>query len=327
MSLPIRAMRLAKNLSQDYARFARPFTHHRAVSRRRLTTMASAEPASEWLQQDSRRMLHAVYRVGDMQKHIDFYKLLGMKLLRQRDIPDDKYTNAFLGFGPEDTNFAIELTYNYGVDSYDIGEGFGHFGVALPDVAAAVEKIKAGGGTITREAGPVKGGSTVIAFAKDPTGYMWELIQRPQTKEPLCQVMLRVGDLQRSIDYFTNVMGMKLLRTRDVPDHKYTLAFLGYGPEEDNCVLELTYNYGKTEYAKGNGYAQVALSTRDVYKTAEQIRAAGGTISREPGPVPGIGTKVMATMDPDGYKWVFVDEDDFNKELEEVPKEEVPEQQ
>uniref|UniRef100_A0A383WPL6 Glyoxalase I n=1 Tax=Tetradesmus obliquus TaxID=3088 RepID=A0A383WPL6_TETOB len=321
MSLPIRAMRLAKTVSHSCARTARPFTHHRPAGRRHLTTMAAAAPDSEWLQQDSRRMLHAVYRVGDMQKHIDFYtKLLGMKLLRQRDIPQDKYSNAFLGYGPEETNFAIELTYNYGVDSYDIGEGFGHFGVALPDVYAAADKIKAGGGTITREAGPVKGGSTVIAFARDPTGYMWELIQRKQTQEPLCQVMLRVGDLQRSIDYFTKVMGMKLLRTRDVPEYKYTLAFLGYGPEEDNCVLELTYNYGKTEYAKGNAYAQVALSTKDVYKTAEQIRAAGGAISREPGPVPGIGTKIVATIDPDGYKWVFVDEEDFNKELEEAAK-------
>ncbi|WIA43753.1 hypothetical protein OEZ86_010179 [Tetradesmus obliquus] len=321
MSLPIRAMRLAKTVSHSCVRTARPFTHHRPAGRRHLTTMAAAAPDSEWLQQDSRRMLHAVYRVGDMQKHIDFYtKLLGMKLLRQRDIPQDKYSNAFLGYGPEETNFAIELTYNYGVDSYDIGEGFGHFGVALPDVYAAADKIKAAGGTITREAGPVKGGSTVIAFAKDPTGYMWELIQRKETQEPLCQVMLRVGDLQRSIDYFTKVLGMKLLRTRDVPDYKYTLAFLGYGPEEDNCVLELTYNYGKTEYAKGNAYAQVALSTKDVYKTAEQIRAAGGAISREPGPVPGIGTKIMATIDPDGYKWVFVDEEDFNKELEEAAK-------
>ncbi|KAF8056006.1 lactoylglutathione lyase [Scenedesmus sp. PABB004] len=252
-----------------------------------------------------------------MQKHIDFYtKQLGMRLLRQRDIPSDKYSNAFLGYGPETTHFAVELTYNYGVDSYDLGEGFGHFGVALPDVYKAADTIKAGGGTITREAGPVKGGSSVIAFARDPTGYLWELIQRPEPiREPLCQVMLRVGDLQRSIDYFTQALGMKLLRTRDVPDYKYTLAFLGYGDEASECVVELTYNYGVTEYAKGNAYAQVALSTKDVYKTAEAIKALGYTVSREPGPVPGIGTKITATIDPDGYKWVFVDEADFLEEL------------
>jgi len=280
--------------------------------------MAAADSAAAgtWVTEDKRRMLHVVYRVGDMQKHIDFYtKQLGMQLLRQRDIPEDKYSNAFLGYGPETTNFAVELTFNYGVDSYDIGEGFGHFGVALPDVYKAAETIKAAGGEITREAGPVKGGNTVIAFAKDPSGYMWELIQRPQTKEPLCQVMLRVSDLDKSIEYYTKVMGMTLLRKRDVPEYKYTLAFLGYGPEEDNCVLELTYNYGRTEYTKGNAYAQVAISTKDVYKTAEQIRAAGGKITREPGPVPGIGTKILATTDPDGWKYVLVDEDDFNKEL------------
>jgi len=239
----------------------------------------------------------------------------GLELLRSRDIPEEKYSNAFFGYGPEETNFALELTFNYGVDSYDLGEGFGHFGVAVPDVYKVAEQIKQGGGTITREAGPVKGGNTVIAFAKDPTGYMWELIERPKTKEPLCQVMLRVSDLQKSIDYYTKVLGMTLLRTRDNPEYKYTLAFLGYGPEEDNCVLELTYNYGKTEYTKGNGYAQVAISTTDVYKTADQIRAAGGTITREPGPVPGIGTKILATTDPDGWKYVLVDNTDFLNEL------------
>lgn len=109
---------------------------------------------------------------------------------------------------------------------------------------------------------------------------------------------------------------MKLLRTRENPEYKYTLAFLAYGEENDNTVFELTYNWGKTEYERGNAYAQVAISTKDVYKTAEQVKAAGGTVTREPGPVPGIGTKVIAVTDPDGWKVVFVDEEDFLKELE-----------
>jgi lactoylglutathione lyase len=106
--------------------------------------MASTEAsaASDWLKQDKRRMLHAVFRVGDIQKHIDFYKLMGMKVTRQRDIPDEKYTNAFTAYGDETTNFALEMTYNYGVDSYDIGEGFGHFGIAVPDVYKAAEAIR-----------------------------------------------------------------------------------------------------------------------------------------------------------------------------------------
>ncbi|GBF92785.1 hypothetical protein Rsub_05404 [Raphidocelis subcapitata] len=298
------------------SRVARPFT----ISRRpAVRAMASA--ASDWLKQDKRRMLHVVYRVGDMQKHIDWYtKLLGMKLLRYRDIPEGKYSNAFLGYNSEEKGFALELTYNYGVDSYDIGEGFGHFGVAAPDVYKLAETIRGGGGKITREPGPVKGGATVIAFAEDPTGYKWELIQRAKTEEPLCQVMLRVGDLEKSQAWYRDVLGMQVLRTRDNPEYKYTLGFVGYGPEEDNCVIELTYNYGRTEYSKGNAYAQVALSTDDVYKTAEQIRAAGGTITREPGPVPGIGTKILACTDPDGYKYVFVDSEDFLKELEAAAK-------
>lgn len=166
----------------------------------------------------------------------------------------------------------------------------------MKDVYATADQVKGKGGVVTREAGPVKGGKTNIAFVKDPTGYLWELIERPEGSitEPLAQVMLRVGDLDKSIEFYRNVLGMKLLRTRDNPEYKYTLAFLGYGDEKENTVFELTYNYGKdsSAYSKGDAYAQVAISTKDVYKTAEQIKAAGGTVTREPGPVPGIGTKI-----------------------------------
>eukprot|EP00249_Psilotum_nudum_P037229 c999_g1_i1 orf=253-1113(+) len=286
--------------------------------------MASTEAAmerevdlAEWSQRDHRRFLHVVYRVGDLDKTIKFYtECLGMKLLRKRDIPQEKYTNAFLGFGPEDTNFVVELTYNYGVDKYDIGTGFGHFGIAVEDAYKTVEQIRAKGGKVTREPGPVKGGSTVIAFVQDPDGYIFEIIQRGPTPEPLCQVMLRVGDLKQSIEFYEKAFGMKLLRTRDNPEYKYTLAMLGYAPEDKTTVVELTYNYGVTEYAKGNAYAQIALGTDDVYKTAEAIRKAGGKIIREPGPLPGINTKILACLDPDGWKTVFVDNADFLKELE-----------
>lgn len=209
------------------------------------------------------------------------------------------------------------MTYNYGVEEYDLGSGFGHFGIAVNDVYKTVDAVKAKKGIVSREPGPVKGGKTTIAFVKDPTGYSWELIGREgPIREPLAQVMLRVGDLDASITFYTQVLGMKLLRTRENPEYKYTLAFLGYGDENDNCVFELTYNWGKTEYDRGNAYAQVAISTKDVYKTAEQVKAAGGTVTREPGPVPGIGTKITAVTDPDGWKVVFVDDEDFLKELE-----------
>nr|CAB3463480.1 unnamed protein product [Digitaria exilis] len=267
--------------------------------------VVTQEEAVEWVKKDRRRLLHVVYRVGDLDKTIKFYtECLGMKLLRKRDIPEERYTNAFLGYGPEDSHFVVELTYNYGVESYNIGAGFGHFGIAVEGVAKTVDLIKAKGGTVTREPGPVKGGKSVIAFIEDPDGYKFELIERGPTPEPLCQVMLRVGDLDRAIHFYEKAFGMELLRKRDNPEYKYTIAMMGYGPEDKNAVLELTYNYGVTEYDKGNAYAQIAISTDDVYKTAEVIRLNGGQITREPGPLPGINTKITACTDPDGWKTV-----------------------
>jgi lactoylglutathione lyase len=282
--------------------------------------MASSENVLEWAQKDKHRLLHAVYRVGDMDRTIKFYtECFGMKLLRKRDVPEEKYSNAFLGFGPEDTNFAVELTYNYGVDKYDIGTGFGHFAIATEDITKLVETVRASGGKVTREPGPVKGGTTVIAFVQDPDGYMFEIIQRGPTPEPLCQIMLRVGDLDRAIQFYQKACGMKLLRKKNVPDYKYTIAMMGYADEHETTVLELTYNYGVTEYTKGNAYAQVAISTEDVYKSAEVVdimtKELGGKITRQPGPIPGLNTKITAFLDPDGWKVVLVDHIDFLKEL------------
>jgi lactoylglutathione lyase len=119
-------------------------------------------------------------RVGDLDRSIVFYsKAFGMKELRRRDVPDGKYTLAFVGFGDEEHNTVIELTYNYGVDKYELGNQFGHLAIGVPDVAAACEIAANAGGTITRPAGPVKFGTTIIAFVKDPDGYMIELVQRP----------------------------------------------------------------------------------------------------------------------------------------------------
>uniref|UniRef100_A0A1D1Z2R5 lactoylglutathione lyase n=1 Tax=Anthurium amnicola TaxID=1678845 RepID=A0A1D1Z2R5_9ARAE len=286
-------------------------------------TALSSENLLEWAQKDKRRFLHAVYRVGDLDRTIEFYtECLGMKLLRKRDVPEEKYSNAFLGFGPEVSHFVLELTYNYGVDKYDIGTGFGHFAIATEDVYKLVEDIRAKGGKITREPGPVKGGKTVIAFVQDPDGYIFELIQRGPTPEPLCQVMLRVGDLDRSIKFYEKACGMKFLRKSDNPAYKYTIAMMGYADEYETTVLELTYNYGVAEYTKGNAYAQVAISTEDVYKSAEVVKLVteelGGKITRQPGPIPGINTKITSFLDPDGWKVVLVDHADFLKELEQV---------
>ncbi len=125
------------------------------------------------------RILHTMLRVGDLQRSIDFYtRVLGMTLLRTNDRPDQKYSLAFVGYGSNPEQAEIELTYNYGVDRYELGTAYGHVALQVEDAAAACDRIRAAGGTITREAGPVKGGSTVIAFVQDPDGYKVELIQR-----------------------------------------------------------------------------------------------------------------------------------------------------
>jgi lactoylglutathione lyase len=120
-------------------------------------------------------------RVGNLQRAIDFYtQVLGMKLLRTSDNPEYKYTLAFVGYGNNPEHAEIELTYNYGVESYDLGSAFGHIALGVPDVYDACARIKASGGNVTREPGPVKGGTTVIAFVTDPDGYKIELIQRAE---------------------------------------------------------------------------------------------------------------------------------------------------
>jgi lactoylglutathione lyase len=125
------------------------------------------------------RILHTMIRVGNLQRSIDFYtKVMGMKLMRTSDRPEQKYSLAFVGYGDETTQPVLELTYNYGVDQYDLGSGFGHIAIAVDNAAAACDRIRASGGTVTREAGPVKGGTSVIAFVQDPDGYKIELIER-----------------------------------------------------------------------------------------------------------------------------------------------------
>jgi lactoylglutathione lyase len=119
-------------------------------------------------------------RVGNLDRSVDFYsKAFGMKEIRRNDVPDGKYTLSFVGYGAEESNTVIELTYNYGVEKYDLGNQFGHLAIGVPDVAAACEIAAKAGGTITRPAGPVKFGTTIIAFVKDPDGYSIELVQRP----------------------------------------------------------------------------------------------------------------------------------------------------
>lgn len=123
------------------------------------------------------RLLHAMLRVGDLDRSIRFYtEILGMTLLRKTDYPDGKFTLAFLGYGPESEQTVLELTHNWGVDAYEPGTGYGHIAIETDDVYAACEKIRERGGNVTREPGPMKHGTTVLAFVEDPDGYKIELL-------------------------------------------------------------------------------------------------------------------------------------------------------
>jgi lactoylglutathione lyase len=125
------------------------------------------------------RLLHTMLRVGDLDRSIDFYQnVLGMKLLRRKDYPDGKFTLAFVGYGDESDNTVIELTYNWGTESYDLGEGYGHIAIEVDDVYEAVDELRSRGGKVIREAGPMNAGTTIIAFIEDPDGYPIELIGR-----------------------------------------------------------------------------------------------------------------------------------------------------
>ena len=124
------------------------------------------------------RLLHTMIRVGNLDASIDFYtRVLGMTLLRRKDYPQGRFTLAFVGYGDESDTAVVELTHNWDTASYDPGNGFGHIAIAVDDIYRVCEQIKAGGGVISREPGPMKHGSTVIAFAKDPDGYAVELIE------------------------------------------------------------------------------------------------------------------------------------------------------
>ncbi len=124
------------------------------------------------------RVLHTMIRVGDLEKSIQFYtEALGMELLRKKDYPGGEFTLAFLGYGSEEETAVIELTYNWGTSSYDLGSGFGHIAIATDDIEGACDRVREFGGQVTREPGPMKHGSTVIAFVKDPDGYALEFIQ------------------------------------------------------------------------------------------------------------------------------------------------------
>lgn len=254
-----------------------------------------------------RKMLHVVYRIADSGASKAFFASLGMRTLRERDIPAEKYSNAFFGYGPEQRGeyFSVETTYNYGVSSYDIGTGFGYLAVACADLRAQCATLGIDASTIATD----EYGEEYV-YTTDPTGYTFKLLQRKQ-RDPMCQVMLRVSDLASAVKAYTS-MGMKVLSEK-VPGH----TIMGFDDDQfDSTVLKLCTTPEGAQVSLGDGYGQIAVSCPDVYETAKNVEAAGVQVARAPGPVPGIGTKITAVKDADGWKVVFVDAEDFEKEFE-----------
>ncbi|XP_050936016.1 lactoylglutathione lyase GLX1 isoform X2 [Cucumis melo] len=288
------------------------------------------EQLLEWPNKDNRRFVRAVYRVGDLDRTIKFYtECLGMELLRKYEVSNEKHTKAIMGFGPEESSFVLELTY-----------GFGHFAIATQDVYKMVENVRAKGGEnmIIREPFELKGSPVLLlAYVKDPNGYIFELIQRGQTPQPLCHLMLRVADLQRSIDFYQKALGMRVLTKVESLEQKYAIALMGYADELETTAVELTYNHGVTQHSKGNGYSQVkfflltwslslvkntnshiyarflflfqvAIGTDDVYKSAEIVnlitKELGGKITQPPSLDSQMNSKIISFLDPDGWQIV-----------------------
>jgi lactoylglutathione lyase len=202
------------------------------------------------------------------------------------------------------------------VTKYDIGNAFGHFGISVPNVQKTLDMIKKLG--YKCPSAPAKERNDTYAYLEDPDGYKFKLIQRKSSREPFSQVSFRVADVDRSILYHQDAYGMKLLARIDYPSEKKTFAYVAYDMDETrSTVLEFEYNYGQTNYSKGTGYAQLAIGTEDVYKTTSACELiGGGKIVTAPGALPKINTKICAIIDPDGWKTVWVDNNDFAKELE-----------
>ncbi|KAL3733477.1 hypothetical protein ACJRO7_022926 [Eucalyptus globulus] len=268
-----------------------------------------------WVKNDTRRFLNAIVSVGDLNRTVEFYKeCFGMQLLSQKDFPENNYSKAIVGFGPQESHFVLELIYIYGVDKYEVGTAWGHFGIAAEDFSCLdisdCGESSTIGRVVTKEPGTIEGGAQVYAFVEDPNGYSFELLQRGPTPDPLCQIMLQVTDLDRAASFYE----------KDSPQDQFAIAMVGYGSDQtQTTVIELKYDYNVTEYTAGNAYVQAAIGTDDVYKSAAAValvtQELGGKIVRPPGPNPKTNTTMTSFLDPDGRKTVLVDNEDYLREI------------
>ncbi|OMP04397.1 hypothetical protein COLO4_09678 [Corchorus olitorius] len=266
------------------------------------------EDLLEWVQQDNRRFLNAVLRVSNLNRTIEFYtQSLGMTVLRKREIPENDSFGAVLGYGPQDSQFVLRLKQIREGENLDIGTAYGHFGISTEDAYGLVEIIRAGGGVITREPGTLPGTTQIFAFVEDPDGYSIEILERPPTPAPINHINLHVVDLDRAIQFYQQALGLQLILRFDNPLEQYTMAIMGFDTNLTQITsVELQYNYNVTEYTSGNGYIQVAISTDDVFESADAvelvIQELGGTIIRAPDE----NNKTFSFLDPEGFKTVFL---------------------
>ncbi|KAI5057169.1 hypothetical protein GOP47_0027184 [Adiantum capillus-veneris] len=207
------------------------------------------------------RLLRVVYRVKNLDQSVRFYtECFDMKIKGTFECPLKQYAAALMGYGSSSTHFILELRFYFEICEFNVGSGFGHIGINVGNVQKSLESIKSKGGKVTKEARQVKGASTICAFVEDPNGYEIELLQRVSYGgDPLCQVMLRVVDLQSAITFYEKSFGMKMLRKfqLEVSKTKFELAFMGFGPEDRTTVLELNSIYNVAHYDKGNAYLEV----------------------------------------------------------------------
>ncbi|KAM7498897.1 hypothetical protein LguiA_023311 [Lonicera macranthoides] len=275
----------------------------------------------ELVKDNEERFLYAVYRVGDLNRTIEFYTVcFGMQLFEKEDRPSLRYSYAVVGYGAQDTHFFLKLIYDYGVDSIDIGTGFGHFGILSLDANQTLDLVVANGGVVTMYP-RTNGDGSVTAFVVDPSGYLFEITQTSSNNQSLIidHINFSLTNLNRSIDFYQRALDLNLVRYYDIPEVSFTIALLSYGQIYQTTALELTYNGSATNFTHGNGYSHLAVSTDDVYQSAKVIRNVtrelGGRIIRPPGRLPGTHTYITAFLDLLGWKIVLLEKDNFLKEM------------
>jgi lactoylglutathione lyase len=251
---------------------------------------------------------HVAYRVKDLQQNIEFFqKFFGCNVIRQVDKENE--TTAIINFEKDDkSTTSIALTASKPAKEYNLGTGYGHLAFLAPDIYETCKSIEEKGGNVVRKPGPVKGGKTVIAFVLDPDGKKVELIQQEGWKCKFLHLMIRVGDLEKSIAFYSNLLGMKELRRSENKEYKYTLAFLGYGDEQNNTVIELTYNWGVSSYELGDSFQRIGIAVNedvnDLLKEFEK-NSSDSIVSK-----PSKDQPYLVVKDPDGYEVALVNEKD-----------------